>query len=100
MKTYMPDANNLYPDAKVRPVPGHPDRAVIQATNHMSIDEWYPREDGGWAIDGSVLFTGCMGFDPEEFDPESNETRKWVEKWSYPLETAKAMVDQINEVAK
>lgn len=100
MKIYMPDIIKLFPDAKVRLVPNHPDRAVIEVSNHQCVTEFYPSEDVGWATDGSILFAGCMGFDPEEFDPESVETRKWVEEWSYPIETAKAMVDQINKTAK
>jgi hypothetical protein len=100
MKIYIPNIDNLYPDAKIRLVPGHSDRAVIQVSNHMFVDEWYPCETEGWTTDGSILFTSCMGFDPEDFDPKSDETRKWVEKWSYPVEIAKGIVNQINEMAK
>lgn len=96
MKVYNIDPETIYPDAKARVVPGYEDRAVIQVTNHMSVTVFYPLETEGWKMDGSMLFTGCMGFDPEEFDPESKETRKWVEQWSYPLEMAKAIVAQIN----
>jgi hypothetical protein len=100
MKTYMPNVDRLYPDASAIPVPNHPDRAIISVSNHMSIYEFYPRDDDGWATDGSILFRGCMGFDPEVFDPKSEETRKWVEEWSYPLETTNRMVSQINQEAK
>lgn len=96
MKIYNIDTENVYKDANVITVPGHEDRAVIQVSNHMSITEFYPAETEGWKMDGGMLFTDCMGFDPEEFDPESEKTRKWVEEWSYPLDIAKAIVAQIN----
>ena len=99
MKIYMPNIDRLLPDAKVRLVPNHPDRAVVEVSSHMCVAEFYPREENGWITDGSMLFTACMGFDPEEFDPNSDQSRKWVEEWSYPLETAQAMVDQINKTA-
>ena len=96
MKLYNIDPENVYPDAKVRLVPGHKDRAVIAVTNHMSVNEYFPVETEGWKTDGSILFSPCMGFDPEEFDPKSEETRRWVEQWSYPVEIAKSIVEQIN----
>ncbi len=96
MKLYNIDPQNVYPDAKVRIVPGHQDRAVIVCTNHMSVDEWYPLETEGFRIDGHILFWPCMGWDPEKFDPASPETRLWVEEWSYPLTMAEAMVKQLN----
>ena len=96
MKLYNIDPQNVYPDAKVRLVPGNEDRAVVVVTNHMSVTEWFPMETEGWKTDGSILFSPCMGFDPETFDEKSEETRRWVEEWSYPVEMAKSIVEQIN----
>lgn len=101
MKLYSIESENVvYADAKIRVVPGHEDRAVIVYTNHMVAQEWFPCETEGMKIDGSILLSECMGFDPEEFDPKSEETRLWVEKWSYPLEVANAMVAQVNRASQ
>jgi hypothetical protein len=99
MKTYIPNIDRLYPNAEVRPVPGYPNCAIIEVSSHMALTIFYPRDNDAW-IDGSILFNDCMGFDPEEFDPTSEKTHKWVKDWSYPLETAQAMVNQINREAK
>ena len=47
MKTYNLDPRNYYM-ATTRIVNGHPDRAVIVATNKMSVDEFFPVENDGW----------------------------------------------------
>ena len=96
MKLYNINPENVYPDAKVIPVRGHEDRAIIICTNHMSNYEYYPCETEGLRINASILLSECMGFDPEEFDEKPEEVRKWVEEWSYPVEMAKAIVAQIN----
>jgi hypothetical protein len=96
MKLYSITPENVYPDASLRIVPNHEDRAVIAVSNHMGNTEYYPLETEGWKTDGSVLLSPCMGFDPEIFDEKSAETRRWVEKWSYPVEVAKAIIAQIN----
>jgi hypothetical protein len=96
MKLYNIDPESVYPDARMWPVRGHEDRAVIVCTDHMSDYVFYPRETDGLRLDGSVLFSECMGFDPETFDGKSEKVRRWVEEWSYPVEMAKAIVAQIN----
>lgn len=96
MKLYNINPQYIYADsAKVREVNGYPNRAVIQVTNTMSVDEWYPKQNNGFSLDGSVLLQECMGMDPETFELHSEETRIWVEKWSYPLEMAEAIVTQL-----
>lgn len=97
MKLYNIDPQNVYSDAEVLIVPGHEDRAIIKFYNHMSVLEFYPVENDDWRTDGSILLSECMGFDPEEFDPKSKETREWVEEWSYTVEMANAIVAQINQ---
>lgn len=96
MKLYNIEISNVYPDAKARTIRGHEDRAIIICTNHMSNYEYYPCEAEGHRMDSSVLLSGCMGFDPETFDPASDEVREWVVEWTYPVEIAKAIVSQIN----
>ena len=74
---------------------------MVQVSDQNLNTIWFPREnDGGWVTDGSILFTNCMGFDPEEFDPESPKTKEWVDRFSYPVETAEEIVKQINAEAK
>ena len=90
----IPFENVEYQDAKALPVPNFPERAVIRFTNHMVNHEWWPRSEMN--IDASVLFQACMGFDPEEFTLESNDTRCWVEDFSYPLEMANSIVKHLN----
>ena len=100
MKIYNIDAQNVYPgSAKVRKVNGYPNRAVIQVTNTMSIDDFYPMEIEGFPLDGFVLLQECMGMNPETFELHSEATRQWVEKWSYPTEIAEAIVAQLKNNA-
>lgn len=96
MKLYNIDPRNVYPDAKVVVVPNHEDRGIIICTNHMSVYEYYPCETDGLRIDASILLAPCKGFDPETFDENDEKTRSWVEEWSYPIEMARAIVEQIN----
>ena len=96
MKLYNINPQYVYTDsAKVRKVSGYPSRAVIMVTNTMSVDEFYPKQTDGFPLDGSVLLQECMGMDPENFQVHSEETRAWVESWSYPIEMAEAIVAQL-----